>query len=185
MQVYALCDRDALRSRKITLEQFVHKAKEYNATILQYRNKSDSVDIIQQELILLRSLWKGTLLINDYYELVSLCDGVHIGQEDLYALDLNPYIAIDKLKQMIGDTKIIGLSTHNRQEIELANTLVIDYIGLGAYRATSTKKEASVLGEDLDKLASYSLHPVGAIGGVLLDDSFEYVTYLVIGSGIL
>lgn len=185
MQVYALCDRDALRSRKITLEQFVHKAKEHNATILQYRNKSDSPDIIRHELIALRSLWGKTLVINDYYELVALCDGVHIGQEDLYALDPNPHNAMAKLKQTIGNTKIIGLSTHNPQEIAIANTLAIDYIGLGAYRATSTKKEACVLGEDLDALASHSIHPVGAIGGVRLDDTFTYVTYHVIGTGLL
>jgi thiamine-phosphate pyrophosphorylase len=185
MKVYALCDRDALRSRKITLEQFVQKAQERNATVLQYRNKSDNAECIHQELVTLRSLWKETLLVNDYYELVSLCDGIHIGQEDLYALDPHPHNAIAKLKQIIGETKIIGLSTHNRQEINIANGLAIDYIGLGAYRATSTKKEAAVLGEDLDTLASYSLHPVGAIGGVRLDDTFDYVTYLVIGTGLL
>ncbi len=185
MEIYALCDRDALRLRNLTLEQFVHKAKEHHATILQYRNKSDSIDTIRHELAVLRLLWRETLLINDYSELVSLCDGIHIGQEDLYALDPHPHNAITKLKQIIGESKMIGLSTHNRQEIEIANGLPIDYIGLGAYRATSTKKEATVLGEDLDTLASYSLYPVAAIGGVSLEDTFTHVTYNVIGTGLL
>jgi len=37
-----------------------------------------------------------------------------------------------------------GVSTHNLDEIVQANALNIDYIGLGAYRPTNTKKEAQV-----------------------------------------
>ena len=61
----------------------------------------------------------------------------------------------------------------------------INYIGLGAYRATSTKSDAQVLGESLDTLASFSKYPVGAIGGVKINDTFLHVTYHVIGSGLL
>ncbi|MFZ3053079.1 MAG: thiamine phosphate synthase [Sulfuricurvum sp.] len=185
MQLYALCDRDALRTRNITLENFIQKAKENNAVILQYRNKNDDIALIKNDLITIRQLWDGFLIINDYYELISFCDGVHIGQEDLYAIDNEPIRAIKILKTAIGNDKIIGLSTHNRAEIDIANNLDINYIGLGAYRATSTKSEAKVLGESLDTLASYSKHPVGAIGGVKMADSFQYVTYHVIGSGLL
>lgn len=185
MQLYALCDRDVLRSRHISLEEFIQKAKDYDAKILQYRNKSDDISLIKSDLILVRQLWDGFLIINDYYELISFCDGVHIGQNDLYAIDADPARAIAILKSTIGRDKMIGLSTHNLAEIEIANNLDINYIGLGAYRATSTKSEAKVLGESLDELASHSKHPVGAIGGVSLDDTFSYVTYHVIGSGML
>lgn len=185
MQLYALCDRDALRSREVTLDQFIQKAKEHNAQILQYRNKHDDIAAIKKDLILLRRLYDGFLIINDYYELIAFCDGVHIGQEDLYAIDSDPKRAIEILKTAIGNDKIIGLSTHNKAEIESANTLDINYIGLGAYRSTQTKSEAKVLGENLDKLASFSKHPVGAIGGVKITDTFQYVTYHVIGAGLL
>ena len=61
----------------------------------------------------------------------------------------------------------------------------IDYIGLGAYRATDTKSEAKVLGDKLLEIAKLSTHPVGVIGGVTLDDNFEdYIAYKVIGSGL-
>jgi len=185
MQLYALCDCDALRSRNIPLKEFIQKAKEHNAQIIQYRNKHDDIALIKNDLIFVRQLWDGFLIINDYYELISFCDGVHIGQEDLYAIDSDPVRAIKILKSTIGNDKIIGLSTHNKIEIEIANGLDINYIGLGAYRATSTKSEAKVLGESLDALASHSKHPVGAIGGVKIDDRFENVTYHVIGSGLL
>lgn len=185
MQLYALCDRDVLRSRNIPLEEFIQKAKNYNAQIIQYRNKHDDVAFIKNDLILLRQLWDGFLIINDYYELISFCDGVHIGQDDLYAIDSDPIRAIKILKTAIGADKIIGLSTHNKTEIDIANSLDINYVGLGAYRTTSTKSEAKVLGESLDELASYSKHPVGAIGGIKLDDTFNHVTYHVIGTGLL
>jgi len=185
MQLYALCDRELLRSRGISLELFVQKAQKYSATILQYRNKSDDIATIKNDLIYIRALWDGFLIINDHYELIALCDGVHIGQEDLSAIDADPIKAITILKATIGEDKIIGLSTHNAQEIRVSNDLDINYIGLGAYRSTSTKSDAKVLGNQLDTLASLSKHPVGAIGGVRLDDVFEYVTYNVIGSGLL
>lgn len=185
MKLYALCDRDVLRAKNATLEQFVDSATLHNAVFLQYRNKNDDIALIKNDLITLRRLWDGFLIINDHYELVSLCDGVHIGQEDLYSMDADPARALLILKSLIGDDKIIGLSTHNKEEIEIANDLDIHYIGLGAYRATSTKSEAKVLGDALDTLASYSKHPVGAIGGVMLEDTFEHVAYSVIGSGLL
>lgn len=185
MQLYALCDRDVLRSRDISLEQFIQKVKLFNGEIVQYRNKHDDIATIKNDLIALRQLWDGFLIINDHYELAPYCDGVHIGQDDLYSIDSDPSRALQILKLDIGNDKIIGLSTHNTDEIAIANTLDLNYIGLGAFRSTSTKKEAAVLGESLDALAKYSTHPVAAIGGVKTDDVFKYVTYHVIGSGLL
>ena len=185
MQLYALCDRDVLRSRDISFETFIQKVKSFNGEIVQYRNKHDDIATIKNDLIYIRALWDGFLIINDHYELIALCDGVHIGQEDLNTIDTDPIKAIAILKATIGEDKIIGLSTHNAEEIRIANYLDINYIGLGAYRSTSTKSGAKVLGNQLDTIASLSKHPVGAIGGVGLDDVFEYVTYNVIGSGLL
>ena len=82
--------------------------------------------------------------------------------------------------------RIFGISTHNELEILEANKLDIDYIGLGAYRDTSTKKDISgILGDKISYLAKISKHPVGAIGGVKVDDDIEHITYNVVGSGLL
>lgn len=185
MRLYALCDRDVLRSRDISFAQFIQKVKSLNGEIVQYRNKNDDIATIKNDLIELRKLWDGYLIINDHYELTSYCDGVHIGQDDLYAIDNNPARALSILKLTIGNDKIVGLSTHNSEEIAIANALDLNYIGLGAYRSTSTKKEAGVLGDSLDQFAKESTHPVAAIGGIKTDDVFEFVTYHVIGSGLL
>lgn len=185
MKLYALCDADILCQNKVGLLAFAARAKTLGAEVLQYRNKNADIATIKADLLALRQVWEGFLLINDHYELASFCDGVHIGQEDLYAIDPDPHRALKILKMAVGEDKIIGLSTHNAEEIEIANTLDLNYIGLGAYRATSTKSEAKVLGDELDLIASGSKHPVAAIGGVKLEDRFQYVTYHVIGSGLL
>lgn len=185
MKLYALCDIDTLCKSGVDILSFAKRAKSLGASVLQYRNKHSDIATIKTELIALRQIWEGFLIINDHYELASFCDGVHIGQEDLYAIDADPARAVKILKMAIGEDKIIGLSTHNAQEIEVANNLDVNYIGLGAYRSTQTKSEAKVLGDRLDAIAALSKHPVAAIGGVRLEDRFTNVTYHVIGSGLL
>jgi thiamine-phosphate pyrophosphorylase len=185
MQLYALCDQEMLDKHNLSLEDFVFLAKKYDAKVIQYRNKTADISFIKQQLILLRQLFEGFLIVNDAFELSSFCDGVHIGQEDLYKIDSDAKKAIEILKEVIGKDKLLGLSTHNKDEILQANELDLNYIGLGAYRPTTTKDVDNILGETLDEIASFSKHPVAAIGGVRLDDSFKNVTYHVIGSGLL
>lgn len=59
------------------------------------------------------------------------------------------------------------------------------YIGLGAYRSTSTKDVSNILGDNISYLAKISRHPVGAIGGVKIEDNIKHITYNVIGSSLL
>jgi len=152
--------------------------------ILQYRNKSGALSEKKEDLLLIREHYEGTLIINDSIDLIDYADGLHIGQEDIrkYSADLKE--AVGMIRQKIGN-KVLGLSTHNKEEIHEANTLDLDYIGLGAYRATNTKSEANVGGKDLIAAASHSVHPVGMIGGVKLSDDFEEpINYKVIGSDL-
>ena len=132
----------------------------------------------------IRDYYDGVLIVNDTIELIAYADGLHIGQEDIrkYSDDLSE--AVKMIRQKIG-RKQLGLSTHNKEEILEANRLDLDYIGLGAYRATHTKSEANVGGKSLLEAASHSIHPVGMIGGVTLEDAFEEpIVYKVIGSGL-
>jgi thiamine-phosphate pyrophosphorylase len=184
LRLYALCDQATLDRLDVSLESFMELCKAKNAEIIQYRNKDASTETIKKQLIVLRKLWDGFLIINDRYELAPFCDGVHIGQEDLEAIDPDGVKALKVLKAAIGSDKIIGLSTHNEAEIEAANRLDLNYIGLGAYRPTGTKDVGHIIGDKLDTAAAKSVHPVAAIGGVTFEDRFEHVTYHVIGSGM-
>ena len=184
MKLYALCDQDSLNQRGLNLEDFVALAQKHQAEIIQYRSKHGSVDEIKKALIQLRKLWDGFLIVNDKYELISFCDGVHVGQEDLQIIDADTEKAAKILRATIGKDKLLGISTHNLDEIKKANNMDLNYIGLGAYKQTSTKDVTNLLGDKLDVFAASSTHPVAAIGGVKLQDSFENVSYLVIGSGL-
>jgi len=186
MRLYALCDQDLLDSRNISVEEFIELAKEKDAEVIQYRNKNADISLIKQKLIQIRKLYDGFLIVNDAYELVEFCDGVHVGQEDLNGIDKNIFKAVKILRDVIGSDKILGISTHNEKEVLEANEMDLNYIGLGAFRATNTKKDISgVLGDKLDAIAAKSKHFVGAIGGVKLTDTFSNVRYNVIGSGLI
>jgi len=186
MRLYALCDQDMLDANNISLVSFIEIAKKNSAEIIQYRNKNGSLELIKEKLLSIKKLSNALLIVNDKYELVQYCDGVHMGQEDLRAVDSDIFEASKRIREYIGKDKYFGISTHNKEEILEANGMDLDYIGLGAYRDTSTKKDiATLLGDKLDSIASYSKHKVAVIGGVKMDDSFENITYHVIGSGLL
>jgi thiamine-phosphate pyrophosphorylase len=186
MKLYALCDQDMLDARGVSLEEYISLAQSNNAEVIQYRNKNADIAFIKQQLIKIRKLYDGFLIVNDAYELVEFCDGVHVGQGDLQAIDEDITKAVKILRSVVTSDKILGISTHNEEEVLQANEMDLNYIGLGAYRNTSTKHDIStVLGSSLDNIAAKSKHLVAAIGGVKLDDNFENVTYHVIGSGLL
>jgi len=183
-KIYALLDEETLQSKGWSINQFINRAKSKGAKILQYRNKNGSLKEIEGRLKEIVSLFDGVVIVNDYLQLAYLCDGLHIGQEDLKNFGDTPYEAVLNIREKLGTFKWLGLSTHNEDEIKIANELPLNYIGLGAYRDTKTKSDAKILGDKLPKLAKLSRHLVAAIGGVRLDDKIANVEYLVVGSGM-
>ncbi len=151
--------------------------------IAQYRNKSGIE--IENDLKIIKSNFQGKIIINDYIEFIELVDGLHLGQEDLEKIHSNKCKAIEIVRNKIKN-KIFGISTHNSKEILEANAFNLDYIGLGAFRATSTKNDIKgVFGTKLLEIATKSLHPVAIIGGVKVEDKFQNpITYKVIGSDL-
>jgi len=177
MKIYALLDYETLVNKEWTIEKFISTCKTLHVEMIQYRDKKGDEARKIENLKKIKSLCDITLIVNDDVNLVEYCDGLHVGQEDL------KFLSIEQIRAKIG-RKVLGISTHNKEEILEANGFDIDYIGLGAYRVTSTKSDASVLKESLSKLASLSFKPVGAIGGVKVDDEIDGVTYAVVGSDL-
>ncbi|VAY87895.1 Thiamin-phosphate pyrophosphorylase [hydrothermal vent metagenome] len=188
-KIYALCDIELLKQYNLSIKQYINQISNYNIVLLQYRDKINHLTIQKQNLQILKMYTNIKLIINDKIELLEYADGLHLGQEDIenliniYGLK-NKEFTIKFLKKKYPN-KIFGLSTHNEMEILEANKLDLDYIGLGAYRDTNTKSIKNILGDNISYLAKISKHPVGAIGGVRLDDTIDNVTYNVIGSGLL
>ncbi|HOO35317.1 MAG TPA: thiamine phosphate synthase [Smithella sp.] len=115
----------------------------------------------------LRQITKGTgtlFIVNDRPDiaLISQADGVHLGQDDLPAAEV---------RQLIGPTMLLGLSTHNLEQVAAANAVPVDYIGFGPLFATNSKERpAPVTGPDILKAAlAISRYPIVAIGGLTLE----------------
>jgi len=182
--IYALIDKEGLALHGLSLEEISKKIQDRNIPIAQYRNKLGSLNEKREDLRLIRSFYHGKLIINDTIELIEYADGLHVGQEDIRMYHNDLVTAVGMIREKISN-KLLGLSTHNKEEILEANHLDLDYIGLGAYRSTPTKYDAKVLGDEAVTLAALSKHPVGLIGGVKLRNSFpEHIRYRVIGSDL-
>jgi len=186
--LYALCDYQTLQKKDISLDKFLKIVSKYDTYFIQYRDKLNNLEIQKQNIDYLKNNCNIPIIINDHLDLLEYADGLHLGQEDCKALqdkfnfkDFKQ--TIDYLKTQYPN-KIFGLSTHNIEEIKVANELALDYIGLGAYANTSTKDITQILGSKISEIASYSKHPVGAIGGVKIDDRIPNITYNVVGSAL-
>jgi thiamine-phosphate pyrophosphorylase len=184
MALYALIDRDSLKHRAVSLATLTKTIAYLQAPIVQYRAKNISTQQRIDDLKKIRSLYRGLIIVNDDIDAIEYADGLHLGQEDLVQFGINKDDAIAKIRSQI-DKKLLGISTHNKVEVLEANQLALDYIGLGAYRTTNTKKEAKV-GENLLEVAQASKHKVALIGGVRVDDRFEdsVIDYQVVGSDL-
>jgi thiamine-phosphate pyrophosphorylase len=178
-----------LLDKGISLLEFLKLLKNLDIVYIQYRDKISDKQTQKKNLLFLKSHTKIPIIINDNIELLEFADGIHLGQEDLIrvkneAFKLKSDELLFKLLRKKYPNKIFGLSTHNELEILEANKLPLDYIGLGAYKNTTTKDVSTILGAKISYLAKISKHPVGAIGGVKIDDKIENITYNVISSNL-
>lgn len=133
--------------------------------VIQYREKDKSTRQMYEECLAIRELTRSgvTFIVNDHVDLAisAEADGVHLGQDDLPP---------QKVRQLVGNEMIIGLSTHSPTQAQAAMEIadIIDYIGVGPIFATNTKKDVCepVGLEYLDYAASNISLPFVAIGGI-------------------
>ena len=179
--LYVLCDYETLVKKNISLEKFVNLCQKKDVKIVQYRDKTSSIEDQKINPLYLKSELNIPIIINDKIELIEYADGLHLGQEDFFKIHKDKKIAIKLIRLKIKD-KLLGLSTHNEIEILEANELPLDMIGLGAYKNTSTKDVSTILGSKISYLAKISKLPVCAIGGVQINDDIENIRFNVVGS---
>ena len=106
------------------------------------------------------------LILDDRVHLVGEigADGVHVGKNDM---------PVDEVRRLLGPGFIVGATANSFDDIASAAARGADYIGLGPFRFTQTKRKLSpILGlEGYRQLMSESraagiLLPVVAIGGI-------------------
>jgi thiamine-phosphate pyrophosphorylase len=130
---------------------------------IQYRDKKRSRREIYEEAVRLRNMIKpsdGIFIVNDHADiaLAADADGVHLGQDDL---------PLKAAKKIMGEGKIIGISTHSLEQAEAAERDGADYIGFGPIFHTKTKDAGSPKGIDmLREIRGNVRLPIVAIGGI-------------------
>nr|WP_314382492.1 thiamine phosphate synthase [uncultured Cardiobacterium sp.] len=104
-------------------------------------------------------------IINDQVDIALAvgADGVHIGQSDLPAA---------VVRRLIGNERILGLSTHSVAQVQEVDSGIVDYIGMGPVFPTRSKADADpAIGLDgLAAMVAAKRLPGVAIGGINTDN---------------
>jgi len=159
--IYLVTDRDLMSTE--TLEEAVEQAIIGGCTLVQLREKDCSSLDFYNNAVKVKGItdkYNVPLLINDRLDIALAIDaaGVHVGQSDLPAT---------VVRKIIGEDKIIGVSTGSLEQALKAQKDGADYIGVGAMYATGTKKDAnSTSMEELKKIRENVSLPIVVIGGI-------------------
>lgn len=167
--LYIILDPSICPARPLV--EVLTSAAEAGASLFQYRNKTASMQEAYVEALALRQVAAkaGVLfIINDRCDLALAvdADGVHLGQGDL---------PLDLARNVLGPDKLIGISTHNPDQVREATAGKPDYLGFGPIFKPSSKQDHDpVVGlEGLRAMRSLTSLPVFAIGGIQIDQAGE------------
>lgn len=169
-------NRDAFKLQFITHPTSHHDVVEGGARALaggcrwvQLRHKDADYETLCDEAQKLSAMCRragGVFIIDDHVEIVNRtgADGIHLGKNDM---------PVAEARAVLGPGKIIGATANTFADIESAAGAGADYIGLGPFRFTTTKKNLSpMLGLEgyryiLRKCRDAGITlPVVAIGGI-------------------
>ena len=167
--LYVILDPTVCPDR--SLIDILKEATTAGARLFQYRNKAASMKEAYAEALVLRhvALEAGvTFIVNDRCDLALAvdADGVHLGQGDL---------PLDLARKVMGPKKLIGISTHNPDQVREAIAGKPDYLGFGPiFKPGSKQDHDPVVGlEGLRAVRSLTSLPVFAIGGIQIDQAGE------------
>jgi thiamine-phosphate pyrophosphorylase len=139
------------------------------AAIVQLRDKDADEEIIlrkAEKLLALKNAYSFLLIINDDPRLAAKTgvDGVHVGQD----------ASTPDARRIIGDSMILGKTTHG---LDQAGTAVVDgadYVSVGPVYATPTKPGRTPVGlRYVREAAQHLTIPFVTIGGIDLSNIDE------------
>jgi len=132
-------------------------------TLIQYRNKQCNARQTLDEARELKARWGESvkLIMNDRADLCLAAgfDGLHVGQDDL-----SPEAA----RRIIGPDRWLGVSTHNPEQLAVADQTSADYLAIGPVFATQSKANPDpVVGlAGVRRAKELTRKPLVAIGGI-------------------
>jgi thiamine-phosphate pyrophosphorylase len=139
--------------------------------LMQLRNKRGSAHEIHRqstELLAALSPRNVRLIINDRPDIAAIigAGGVHVGQDDLPA---------EEARKICPSGQWVGISTHNLEQLRVADRTSADYIAVGPIFSTSTKENPDpVVGVELVRAArKLTRKPLVAIGGITVKTAEE------------
>ena len=167
--LYIILDPSVCPARPLV--EVLTASAEAGAMLFQYRNKTASMKEAYIEALALRqaAAKAGVLfIVNDRCDLALAvgADGVHLGQGDL---------PLELARKVMGSDKLIGISTHNPDQVQEATVWKPDYLGFGPiFKPGSKQDHDPVVGlEGLRAIRALTSLPVFAIGGIQIDQVRE------------
>ncbi|QDI89829.1 thiamine phosphate synthase [Salicibibacter halophilus] len=153
------------------------------ATAIQLRDKESGKQALIEKARALQQLaqrYQVPFIMNDHLDvaLAVNADGVHVGQGDF---------PLTEARKLLGKNKVIGISTHTKEEAIEAEQQGADYIGAGPVFGTSSKddteKEIGVDG--LKEIVGHVSIPTVAIGGIKLNNTANVAATGVSGIAVI
>lgn len=160
-------------SEKYSIAEEVQMAIEGGCRWIQLRMKDASDEEVRNVALEIIPMCQETdtfLIIDDRVELVNelRVSGVHLGKEDMDPM---------QAREILGPHAIIGVTANTATDIIKFKGKDVDYVGLGPFRFTTTKKNlAPEIGLEgyteivKDVRAAGVELPIVAIGGITEDD---------------
>jgi thiamine-phosphate pyrophosphorylase len=169
--LYLVTDRALSGNRCI--EDVVLEAVKGGVACVQIREKELSTKAFIEEAYKIKLVLKPydvPLIINDRVDVALAvgADGIHIGQDDM------PY---ETARKLMGKDAIIGLSVETWADVEAAEKLDVDYLGVSPVFVTPTKTDTLAPWglEGLARIKAFSRHSLCAIGGINMKNAADVV----------
>lgn len=167
--LYAVLTDPLVGYEKIT-EILVEEEIQFIQLRIKEQTKEEILSIAKNLSSIIKNS-KSIFIVNDDPEIAMLAsaDGVHVGQND---------IKVSEVRKLVGQDLIIGLSTHSCLQVEQAELIKPDYIGMGPVYPTPTKKTPDpAIGLDgLKEMLFQSSLPAVAIGGINLENIHQVLS---------
>ena len=157
----------------VPLEAQVAAALDGGCRWVQLRMKDASDDEIRRVVSVIKPMcdqMEAFLILNDRVNLAKELEvsGVHVGKEDM---------SPSEARAILGAGAVIGVTVNTFEDVLRAATCDIDYVGIGPYRHTTTKKNlAPILGKEGISAICRQMDERGieiarvAVGGIGIDD---------------
>jgi thiamine-phosphate pyrophosphorylase len=166
-RLYAILDSRCFTATE-TLLSAAEELLRAGVLLMQYRNKCGDAGAmlmearaLRQRLLRAKDATPPRLMMNDRADLCLAADydGVHVGQEDLFA---------EAARKIVGPDRWVGVSTHNPEQVSKADQTSAAYIAVGPVFGTSSKADPDpVIGLDgVREARRLTRKPLVAIGGI-------------------